>query len=102
MLEKLKKYLESEIGKKETEEYFNNIKIKKEINNKQLERFHLRIHSADQFVEFIEKVISKYNSDKYINFWYNKGYEPPEFLYWFLFDYAEKYGRDCSDLEYDS
>jgi hypothetical protein len=102
MLEKLKEYLESEKGKKETEEYFNIIKIKKEINNKQLNRFYLRIHSADQFVDFIEKVVSKYNSDKYRNFWYNKGYEPPEILYWFLFDYAEKYGRDCCDLEYET
>lgn len=29
MLEKLKEYLESEKGKKEAEEYFNNIKIKR-------------------------------------------------------------------------
>lgn len=100
MLEKLKEYLESVKGKKETEEYFNNIKKEQEKYDKQLERFHLRIHSISQFVDFVEKVILKYNSDKYRDLWYKKGYEPPEDLYWFLFNYAKKYGRDCSDLEY--
>lgn len=100
MLEKLKEYIKSEEGKKNAEEYFNNIKIKKDKYDKQLDRFHLRIHSTSQFVEFIEKVIIKYNSAKYRDFWYKKGYEPPENLYWFLFDYAKKYGRDCNYLEY--
>lgn len=100
MLEKLKEYLESVEGKKETEEYFSNIKNEQEKYDKQLERFHLRIHSISQFTDFVEKVILKYDSDKYRDFWYKKGCEPPEDLYWFLFEYAKKYGRDCDYIEY--
>jgi hypothetical protein len=102
MLEKLKEYLESEEGKKETEEYLSKIKIKEERYDKQLERFHLRYYSISQFTDFVEKVILKYDSDKYRDFWYRKGIEPPEVLYWFLFHYAKKYGRVCSDLEYET
>lgn len=79
------------------EEWFNKKELEKNIKTKQLERFKER----GNFNEFIEKVISKYNSDEYRDHWYNRGIEPPETLYWFLFDFAEKYGRECNDEEWE-
>lgn len=92
----MSKFLKSEEGKKVMDNFLNKIEIEYEIRNKQLERF----NRIGNFNEFVEKVIVKYNSNKYRNFWYNKGIEPPEKLYWFLFDYAEKYGRTCTEDEY--
>lgn len=84
-LDKLLKFLKSEEGKKSMDDFANNIKMKHEIRDKQLERF----NRIGNFNEFVEKVIVKYNSAKYRKFWYDKGIEPPENLYWFLFDYTE-------------
>ena len=89
-LEELKDSLESEEGKKSWDEWFNKIKNKKVIYNNQLERafkkFGLNISAI------VEKIVKKYDSDKYRDLCWNQGCEPPESLYFFLFDYAEKYG----------
>jgi len=69
------------------------------INTQQLARFHL-LDSTKQ-VEFIEKVITKYNGDEYVNRWYNRGIEPEEMLYFFLYEYAIKYGRPCLAWEWE-
>ena len=37
--------------------------------------------------------MNKYNSDAYKDRWYNRGIFPPEDLYWFIYDYAYKYGK---------
>lgn len=88
--DELKESSESEEGKKSWANWVNKIRNKKAICDSQLERafkkFGLNISTI------VEKIVKKYDSDKYRDLWWNKGYEPPESLYFFLFDYAEKYG----------
>lgn len=68
------------------------------ILDSQLERFHNKFSSY--FKDVVDKVTAKYDSDSYIQRWHKMGYEPPEHLYWFLFWYAEKYGRTATKEEY--
>jgi hypothetical protein len=98
---KLREYLQSDEGKKSATEYFQNIKRKENIGNRHLDIFHNKYGDVDKFVEITDKVISKYNSDNYIKYWYNRGIEPPDSLYWFLFKYAKKYGRKCNKKEWE-
>lgn len=69
------------------------------IKESQLVRFNEKFGGVI-FSEIIEKIQSKYESDKYIDYWYRKGFEPPKSLYFFLLDYAEKYGRKATKKEY--
>lgn len=93
-------YLESEEGQKQLDSFTKQQLIKKHILNFQLERFHNKITNQTVFSEFVEKVIKKYNSDWYYQNWIiKKGCEPPEYLYHFLFKYAEKYGREGTEKE---
>jgi peptide subunit release factor 1 (eRF1) len=93
------KHLNSEEGKRFVNEWFDKRNQEEEILSSQLERFHNRISSPEQFSEFVEKVILKYESDKYKNSWYKRGIEPPHPLCWFLYYYASKYGRECTNEE---
>lgn len=95
-LKKLQEFLDSEEGQKSIADFAEKLNRKEEIKTKQLERF----NSRGNFVEFTEKVIAKYDTDKYRDGWYKRGIEPPEELFWFLFHYAEKYGRECSEEEW--
>ena len=96
-LQKMRDWFDSEEGEKSITEFADKINREEEIKNKQLERF----HNLGNFEHFTEKVIAKYNSNKYRNYWYDRGIEPPEDLLWFLFYYAEKYGRECSKEEWN-
>lgn len=97
----LKDFLESDEGKKSIEEYSKKMVLNHKIKNSQLDRFHCKIKSSDDFSVFVEKVCDKYDSNKYRNFWYSKGIEPPEPLKFFLMEYAEKYGEDCTEEEFE-
>jgi hypothetical protein len=68
------------------------------IKAQQLARFHSLEY--DKKVNFIEKVIAKYDSDEYVNRWHKRGIEPEEMLYFFLYEYARKYGRPCYSWEW--
>ena len=48
---------------------------------------------AERRNHYIQKVIKKYTSDSYKDRWYNRGIFPPEELYWWIYDYAYKYGK---------
>jgi len=78
-------------------EYFKKLKQKQDIKDFQLKR----LSERNDIPELIEKSIIKYRSDKYKNKWFNRGYEPPDTLFYFLFDYALKYGRECTKEEWD-
>jgi hypothetical protein len=94
--EELKKRIDS--GEFDTigEDFYIKYENQAKIRNSQLKRF----HNCSNKVDFIERVIIKYNSDKYKNRWYNKNIEPPYDLYWLLFDYAIEYGRIATFNEY--
>jgi hypothetical protein len=95
-LQKMRDWFDSEEGKKSIADFADKINREEEIKTKQLERF----NRIGNFEQFTEKVIEKYNSNKYRDSWYGRGIEPPEDLFWFLFHYAEKYGRECNEEEW--
>ena len=97
MLESLKKILESDEGKEETKRYFEKFHQKAAIEASQLERAYKIINH--RFEEVVEKLLAKYYSDEYRDHWYNRGYEPPEHLLYFLFYYSKKYGRELTREE---
>jgi hypothetical protein len=98
-IEKVRAYLDSPEGKKETEEYFGKIASKKAILEYQLEKFHNRY--KDRLDEVIEHVQKKYQSKAYRDREYDKFHrEPNESLYSFLFDYAQKYSVKCREQQY--
>ena len=94
-LDSIDAFLDTEEGKKSFEDLANKINNAQSIKDSQLERafkkYGLNISSI------VEKVVEKYDSDKYRDYWWKKGYEPPEDLYFFLFDYAEKYGVEVNE-----
>lgn len=100
MLEELEKWFESEEGKESIERFINKTKNEELVLNNQLEKFHLKFKLEENFDKFIKLVNIKYSSDEYKNRWYNRSIEPPEDLFWFLFKYAKKYGRECDVSEW--
>ena len=93
VLEELKQWLKSD----DCVEYAEKINNQKIIRDMQLER----LHNSNRFIDFTERVLKKYKCDSYIDKWYKRGFEPPEDLLWFIFEYAEKYGRNCTTTEID-
>ena len=88
--EALKNLLETEEGKKSWEDWEITLRKEQEVYNNQLQRAFNKF--GVNISNIVEKIIAKYDSDKYRYFWWKKGCEPPEDLYFFLFDYAQKYG----------
>lgn len=95
-IQNINDWFDSEEGQKAVADFANQRIKEKEIKNRQLER----INNLHNFEQFTEKVIEKYNSDKYRDRYYNRGIEPPKFLFWVLFNYAQKYGRKCNKNEW--
>ena len=95
-LQKIKDWFDSEEGKKSMADFADKLDREEKIKEKQLEKLSI----SGNFIELTEKAIKKYNSDKYRDRWYNRGIEPPEDLFWFLFHYSEKYGRVCNEEEW--
>ena len=93
MLEDLKKLLSTEEGQKQADLYWGKVRKRREIKESQLEKSY---KYNDRFSEIVDKIILKYDSDKYVNFWYKKGIMPPEPLKFFIYEYSEKYGRECT------
>lgn len=100
-INKLKLYLETEEGQKEVQEYFDEMFKKEEMAISQLVRFHEKYNDENKFSKIVEKIISKYDSYKYRDREYNLGREPMEDLYFFLYEYAEKYGSEPTDEEFE-
>jgi predicted solute-binding protein len=94
-LSEFSKFLNSEEGKKHLEEYVNKQNRIDNIVKSQL----TRLKNSNRFTELIEKAVEKYDSESYIRRWYRRSIEPPEDLFSFLFSYAQRYGRDCTDEE---
>jgi hypothetical protein len=100
LVEDLNKFLDSPEGQKKAEDYFGKIKQREIILDSQLDRFHSNY--SNRLDELVEKVIEKYDSDKYRDHWYNRGSIPPEDLYFFLYKYAQKWGREATEEEYET
>ncbi len=98
MEKKMNDYFNSEECKTDIDKFITENKRKDLILNSQLERFHIKYRLI--LDDTIEEIINKYHSDKYVNRWYNRNIEPPEDLYWFLFEYAKKYGEEIEESEH--
>ena len=100
LITRLKEYLESEEGKKSSEEYFGKIRNRQMMEDSQMDRFHLKYDTSEKFSAIVEKIITKYDSAEYRDKEYKIGREPMESLFFFLFEYAGKYGRKVNKEEY--
>lgn len=97
---KLSEYLDSEEGKAHMIEYFDRLKRIDECEDRWTDRSWNHIKHDVDF--YIEKLITKYESDEYRDREYRKANcEPREPFFWVLFDVAKKYGRECTDQEVD-
>jgi hypothetical protein len=97
-LEELRAFLASEEGQKSLEEFSIKMQADAEYRGRQVERF--KKYSEGQLDEVLQKIIDKYDSDKYVNSEYSKGYEPREELLWVAFNYATEYCTPCEDEKY--
>ena len=97
-LKKLLKWMDSPEGKKKLEEERKKMQFIEDLNNKWIEKFHNL--DTEKRSEIIEKIITKYESDEYRDkemFKCKIHYEPRCTLYWYLDDYAKKYGEELPD-----
>ena len=99
MLDELKKFLDSPEGKAEMEADAKRTIAMNRIKKSQLERF--REKYSHRFDELLEKIQAKYDTREYATRWMKRGIEPQESLLWFLLEYAEAYGREATEGEFN-
>jgi hypothetical protein len=88
------------LSDEEMEEWGVRMEKQNLILENQIKRFYNKYENV--FPEFVDKTIEKYNSKKYRDYWYDvKHQEPPEDLYWFLYDYVKVYGCRCTESEWE-
>jgi len=90
-----------DITDKEMDEFFENFEKLNEVLDKQYKRFYDKLKSNEIiFSEIVEKIIDKYESKVYRDRWVNRGLEQEESLYFFLYHFSIKYGREATLNEY--
>lgn len=93
-------YMKSEEGILHMKNYFAEINKEQIMRDSQIDRFW---NKYNIFLDtFIEKLVIKYDSNKYRDMWYKRDIEPPEKLYSFLFEVAKKYGKEFTQAEYEA
>jgi hypothetical protein len=97
-IDEIRKWFESEDGKASLEKSRLENERRKAHEERWIEKFK-KLAEPDMDAA-LEKLISKYNSDKYVQKEYDLGYEPREDLLWVAFDYAIKYCKECDDDKY--
>lgn len=98
-IQKMNEFYDSEEGKKSLEKLRQKLIDEERLKTFQLERVH-RLFGSN-LDSIIEKIFTKYESDEYINSEYKKGYEPRRDLYYLLYDYAEIWGREATENEWE-
>jgi len=98
IFEKLTAFLKTEEGQRSLEEFGKKLEREAEYKSRQVERF--KKHAEHRLDEVLEKIISKYDSDKYVRREYSLGYEPRETLLWVALNYAEEYCEPCEDPQW--
>jgi len=88
---KFTKFLESEAGQELIKRWQKEQEFLDKWKNNYLEWFNNI--GTEKRSYYIQKVIDKYNSKAYTKKWYDRGYFPPEELYFWIYDYAYKYGK---------
>lgn len=90
LLEQLKSYLESEEGKEDIKRENENIKLRKEREDKYIQYLYT-LSLSDRTILF-EKIKAKYESKEYYDCEIKLGREPRELLYDYILEYGRKYG----------
>lgn len=98
LLENIKKHFEDPANVESARAYFAAIRLKEDIADRQalqlIERFK---DNQEAFAELVQKIHAKYDSDAYVRRHYGRGCEPPEALYYFLYNAAELKGEEISE-----
>ena len=84
-------YLKSEQGKLDMKNYWDGLENAEKIYNAFVDRFYNK--HKDNMPVVIDKIITKYKSNKYNNKELGLGYEPRTDLYWVLLRIAETHGK---------
>lgn len=90
-LDKLSKILKDSITQESVRKFFEEKEQEEKLYASQAERFYQK--HKDNMPIIIEKIMDKYDSDKYVLKEYKLGYQPREDLYWVLETIASKYGE---------
>lgn len=98
MFEKIKDFLDSEEGEKSMEEFTQKIINEQKHNDRWVEKF--KKYCENNLDDTIVKLVTKYDSDEYVNREYKKGHIPRETLLWLVYGYATKYCPPCEDEKY--
>ena len=72
MFEKIKDFLNSEEGKKSMEDFDQQLINERKHNDRWVEKF--KIHCENNLDDTIVKLVTKYDSDEYVNREYKKGW----------------------------
>jgi len=96
-LQAMTEFLDSEEGKQYMLNYFAELELEEQHNDRWVDRMYNRI--KDNIDESIKYLIDWYDSDDYRDREWKMNREPRERLFWVLFDVAKKYGRECSEQE---
>lgn len=89
--DKFKEFLESPQGQEMINRWQKEQEFLDKWKNNYLEWFNSI--GPEKRAYYIQKVIDKYSSDAYQDRWYKQGCFPPEELYFWIYDYAYKYGK---------
>ena len=90
--------MESPEGQESMRKWAEKMKAEQDRLNKRIIRFHLIY--KDRLDKVMVTLMDKYESKTYRDKEYKLGYEPREKLYWFMFEYARKYCKKCTDKKY--
>ena len=101
-LENVKKNIDEYFDSEKANNFFKRLGDREKIKESQLKRFYKKVSNGEiDFDEFVIRVCQKYNSDDYYFRWIGRGIMPQETLYFFLFDFACKFGRNLTNEEYE-
>lgn len=97
-LDKLSESLKKSLENFDADAWYKKKEKKAKIYNDRVESIYFA--NKDNMPSFIEKVIEKYESDKYVNKELELGYEPREDLYWVLLKIASEHGSKANGKKY--
>ncbi len=98
-LEALKDFLNSPEGEESMKRFFEKLKVDEERKERYIQYIH--DNYRDRLDEVIQKLLDKYDSSEYISREHNLGYEPRETLLWVMSTYANKYGTEFTEEEFN-
>jgi hypothetical protein len=97
-LAEMKEFLDSPEGQVWVKKMKEKMRIEEEFKSRWIEKFKQWVES--DIDAKIQKLLTKYYSDEYVNREYSIGCEPRETLLWLAFDYAQKYCEVCDEEKY--